>query len=52
MNICYGHCLNNGECVLREDKPTCKCTNDFEGERCETKKIEEIKAVPTLEQCK
>lgn len=49
-DICSLYCLNGGECKLDTDNAICICPEEFEGSRCETRKIVQI--TPTVEPCK
>ncbi|KAJ8706720.1 hypothetical protein PYW07_012798 [Mythimna separata] len=36
ISACHQYCLHNGVCSLNgEDEPSCRCTADYEGDRCE-----------------
>lgn len=37
--MCYGYCLNAGECSINEeDELVCQCVDNYDGARCEATK--------------
>lgn len=47
MELCLNYCLNDGQCsVSPKGKPTCTCSDKYEGRRCETRKL--VEGEPTV----